>query len=130
MVDLASAQAQAKGWLPPPTTKGGGANRGRCGHTPKCATTRHDRHTQWQAPGAAAYRPLRETPRRGLPKPCVPVKHKLMDCGVMKNFIISGFLTWGMELDEDSCGRGTMPFPGEEAVMTVYDGCPHQEGAV
>jgi hypothetical protein len=24
MVDLASAQAQGKGWLPPPTTKGGG----------------------------------------------------------------------------------------------------------
>jgi hypothetical protein len=53
-----------------------------------------------------------------------PIKHKLKDCGMMKSFIISRFLTRGMEVEEDLGGSDTMPFPGEEAVMTVYDGRP------
>jgi hypothetical protein len=49
---------------------------------------------------------------------------------MMKNFMISGSLTRGMELDEDSGVSDTMPFPREDAVMTFYDGRPHQEGTV
>jgi hypothetical protein len=30
-----------------------------------------------------------------------PVKHKLKDCNMMKNFMISRSLTRGMELDKD-----------------------------
>jgi hypothetical protein len=43
---------------------------------------------------------------------------------MMKNFMILGSLTWGMELEEDSGGSDTMPFPWEDVVMTVYNGCP------
>jgi hypothetical protein len=52
-----------------------------------------------------------------------PIKHKLRDCGMM-NFMVSGSLTWDMELEEDSGGRDMMPFHGEDAVMRVYDGRP------
>jgi hypothetical protein len=32
-------------------------------------------------------------------------------------------LTWGAELDENSGGSDTTPFPGENTVMAVYGGC-------
>jgi hypothetical protein len=38
---------------------------------------------------------------------------------MMKNFMVSGSLTRGMELDEDLGGSDTMPFPEEDAVMIV-----------
>jgi hypothetical protein len=53
-----------------------------------------------------------------------PVKHKLRECDMMKNFMILGFLPQGMELDEVPGRSDTMPFTGVDAVMTVYDGCP------
>jgi hypothetical protein len=58
------------------------------------------------------------------PNHVYPIKHKLKDCDMMKNFMISGSLTQVIELDEDSGGSDTMPFPGEDAVTTVYDGRP------
>jgi hypothetical protein len=61
------------------------------------------------------------------PNHAYPVKHKFRDCDMMKNFMISGSLTWGMEPDEDPGGSDTMPFPKEDAVMTVYDRRPTKE---
>jgi hypothetical protein len=58
------------------------------------------------------------------PSHAYPVKHKLKDYDMMKNFIISGSLTLGMELDEDPGGSDTMPFPREDAIMMVYDAPP------
>jgi hypothetical protein len=43
---------------------------------------------------------------------------------MMKNFMILGSLTPGMEPDEDPGASDTMPFPEEDAVITVYDGRP------
>jgi hypothetical protein len=40
-----------------------------------------------------------------------PARHKLKDCDMMKNYMISGSPTWGTELDEDPGGSDTMPFP-------------------
>jgi hypothetical protein len=42
----------------------------------------------------------------------------------MKNFMTSGSLTQGMELEEDSDGSDTTPFPREDMIMMVYDGRP------
>jgi hypothetical protein len=50
-----------------------------------------------------------------------PIKHMLKDYNLMKNFLISVSLTWDREPEEDSGGRGATPFPGEDAVMMVYD---------
>jgi hypothetical protein len=46
---------------------------------------------------------------------------------MMKDFMTSGSLTQGKELEEDPGGRDTTPFPGEDAVITVYDGHPPPE---
>jgi hypothetical protein len=65
-------------------------------------------------------RPLEEA----CPNHAYPVRHKLKDCGMMRIFMILGSLTWGVELDEDMGGDDMMLFPMENAVMTVYGGCP------
>jgi hypothetical protein len=59
------------------------------------------------------------------PNHAYPVRHKLKDCNMMRSFMTSGPLTWGAELDEGSDRSNTMPFPRENAVLTVYRGCPH-----
>jgi hypothetical protein len=56
------------------------------------------------------------------PNYAYPIKYKLKDYNMVKNFKTSGFLTQVNELEEDPGGRGARPFPGEDAVMTVYDG--------
>jgi hypothetical protein len=43
---------------------------------------------------------------------------------MMRSFMTSGSLTWGVKLDEGPDGSDTMPFPEKNAVMTVYEGCP------
>jgi hypothetical protein len=56
-----------------------------------------------------------------------PVKHKLKDYVMMKNFMTSGSLTRDKEPKGDSGGGGTTPFLDEEVVMMVYDGCSPTE---
>jgi hypothetical protein len=56
--------------------------------------------------------------------------HKLRDYHMIKNFMISGSLSQGMELKEILYGSDTMPFLREDTVMTVYDEHPHQEGVM
>jgi hypothetical protein len=56
------------------------------------------------------------------PNHAYPIRHKLKDCDMMKSFMIFGSFTRGMELNEDLCRSDTMPFPGEDTVMTVYGG--------
>jgi hypothetical protein len=52
-----------------------------------------------------------------------PIKHKPRDYGMMMNFMATGSLARGMEVDMVSDEGDTMPFPREDAVMTIYDGC-------
>jgi hypothetical protein len=49
---------------------------------------------------------------------------------MIKSFMISGSLTWGTKLNEDSGGSDMMPFLGEDAVMMIYGGRPHQGGTM
>jgi hypothetical protein len=55
-----------------------------------------------------------------------PIRHKLKDCNMMKYFMTLGSLSQGKEPEGDPSGKGTTPFPREEAVMTVYDGRPRE----
>jgi hypothetical protein len=50
-----------------------------------------------------------------------PVKYKLKDCDMMKNFMTLGSLTWGREFEEDSGESGATPLLWDDAVMTVYN---------
>jgi hypothetical protein len=54
-----------------------------------------------------------------------PIKHKLKNYSMMKNFMTTGSLTKGKELKEDPSKSDTTPFPREDTVMMVYDGRPH-----
>jgi hypothetical protein len=50
------------------------------------------------------------------------IKHKLRDYDMMKSFMTSGSLSRGMEVDEVPDEEDTMPFPGEDVVITIYNG--------
>jgi hypothetical protein len=43
---------------------------------------------------------------------------------MMRSFMTSGSLTWGVELNEGRDRSDTTPFPKEKAVMMVYPGRP------
>jgi hypothetical protein len=58
------------------------------------------------------------------PNHAYPIKHKLRDCDMMKKFMASRSITQGVELNEDSNKGDMMPFPGEDAFMTIYVGRP------
>jgi hypothetical protein len=61
------------------------------------------------------------------PNHAYPVKHKLWDCSLMKSFMTSGSLSQGMEANEVPADDDTVPFPGEDAVMMIYDRRPSPE---
>jgi hypothetical protein len=58
------------------------------------------------------------------PNHAYPIKHKLKDCIMMMNFMASGSLARGMEVDKVLDEGNTTPFLREDAVMMIYDGCP------
>jgi hypothetical protein len=43
---------------------------------------------------------------------------------MMRSFMTSGSLTWEAEPDEGPEGSDAMPFPEENAVMMILEGCP------
>jgi hypothetical protein len=51
--------------------------------------------------------------------------HKLRDYHMIKNFMMSGSLSQGMELKEIPYRSDTMAFLGEDTVMIVYNEHPH-----
>jgi hypothetical protein len=61
------------------------------------------------------------------PNHTYPIKHKLWDCSLMKNFMATRSLSWSMEVNEAPIEDDVMPFPGEEAVMTIFGRQPSPE---
>jgi hypothetical protein len=55
---------------------------------------------------------------------CYPIKHKLRGSSLMKSFMTSVSFSRGMEVDKDLEDGDAPPFPGEDAVMMIYDGRP------
>jgi hypothetical protein len=89
--------------------------------------TDHDNSNDGEA-GGFDVRPPTDHVKKLLKEVCpnhaYPIRYKLKDYGMMRSFMTSGYFTWGMELNEGSDGSDTMPFPEENAVMTVYKGRP------
>jgi hypothetical protein len=54
------------------------------------------------------------------PNHTYPIKHKIKEYAMMKNFMTSGVLTRGKKPEGDPGGKGTTPFPKEEAVIMIY----------
>jgi hypothetical protein len=61
------------------------------------------------------------------PNHAYPIRHKLKECTMMRNYMITGALTKGRKPEGDPGGKATAPFPKEEAVMSIYYGhAPHK----
>jgi hypothetical protein len=58
------------------------------------------------------------------PNHAYAIKHKIRDCGMMKNLMALGYIIRGMELNEVPNEGDVMPFPREDATMMIYDGRP------
>jgi hypothetical protein len=69
-------------------------------------------------------RPPTDHLKRLLEEACPNHAYSIRDKLKNKSFMISGSLTRGTELEEDPGGSDTMPFPREDAIMTVYGGRP------
>jgi hypothetical protein len=55
------------------------------------------------------------------------VKHKLRDYSLIKNFMATGSLSRGMEVDETPIKDDVTPFPVENAIMTIFERQPSLE---
>jgi hypothetical protein len=55
------------------------------------------------------------------PKHAYPIRHKVKDCSMIKNYMTTGALTKGRKSEGDPGGKTIAPFPEEEAVMSIYN---------
>jgi hypothetical protein len=109
--------------------KGGSNSRKQC-HQGTTTMNIHDDGPNWEASGFGVRRisinayngksPVRPPTyhfKRFLEEDCpnhaYPIRHKLKDCDMMRSFLTSGTLTWGVELDQEQDMRDTMLFPEE-----------------
>jgi hypothetical protein len=53
-----------------------------------------------------------------------PVRHKLNECTMMKNYMTMKTFARGKNPKGDSTGKAATPFPKEKAVMSIYGGPP------
>jgi hypothetical protein len=61
------------------------------------------------------------------PNHAYPVRNKLKECTMMKNFMASRALSMGKKPEGEPGGKAVTPFPGEEVVMSIYGGpVPHE----
>jgi hypothetical protein len=58
------------------------------------------------------------------PNDSYPIKNKLNDCSMMKNFMTSGAFSKGRKPRVDPSGKATVPIPGQAEVLTIFDS-PH-----
>jgi hypothetical protein len=61
------------------------------------------------------------------PNHMYPVRHKLKECTMMKNYMTTGIFAKGKRPDGDSAGKVAAPFPKEKVVMLIYGGPAHHE---
>jgi hypothetical protein len=117
----------------------GGGKRCMQHHQVTMTTAIHDDGHDWEAGGSGVRctsadarsskcpaRPPMDHFIRLLEEACpnhaYPVRHKLKDCGMMRSFMTSGSLTFGMELEKGPDGSDIVRFPEENAIMMVYGG--------
>jgi hypothetical protein len=54
------------------------------------------------------------------PNHTFPVKHKLKECSMRKNYVAMGSLARAEKPEGDSGGKAVLPFPEEKVVMSLY----------
>jgi hypothetical protein len=61
------------------------------------------------------------------PNHAYPVRHKLKECNMMKNYMTTGPFTKGKKPEDDPIGMAVAPFLEEKKVMSIYGGLtPHE----
>jgi hypothetical protein len=61
------------------------------------------------------------------PNNAYPIRHKLKECSMMRNYMTTGAFTKGKKLEGDLARMPVAPFPKEKAVMSIYGGpAPHE----
>jgi hypothetical protein len=61
------------------------------------------------------------------PNHAYPIRHKLKECPMMKNYMTTGAFAKGKKPEDDSTGKAAAPFPEEKAVRSIYGGpAPHE----
>jgi hypothetical protein len=61
------------------------------------------------------------------PNHTYPIRHKLKECPMMKNYMTMGDFAKGKKPEGDSVGKATAPFPEGKVVMLIYGGpTPHE----
>jgi hypothetical protein len=58
------------------------------------------------------------------PNHTYPVRHKLKECTMMKNYMTMRTFARGKKPEDDSTGKASAPFPKEKVVMSIYSGPP------
>jgi hypothetical protein len=71
--------------------------------------------------------PFEKLLKETCPNHAYPIKHKLMDCDLMKSFMTIGSLSCGMEVDKAPIEGNATPFLEEDAIITVYNRHPSPE---
>jgi hypothetical protein len=51
-----------------------------------------------------------------------PVRHKLKECTMMKNYMTTRTFAKGKKPEDDSAGKAAAPIPEEKAIKPIYGG--------
>jgi hypothetical protein len=82
------------------------------------ATAEHDiKHQVW-----LPVDPFEKLLEMTCPNHTYPVKHKLKECTMMKNYMTTGTFARSKKPEGDSAGKVASPFPEEKVVMLIYGG--------
>jgi hypothetical protein len=79
------------------------------------ATAEHDIKRQTWLPADHFEKLLKAT----CPNHMYPIKHKLKECTMMKNYMTTGTFARSNKPEGDSTGKVATPFPEENAVMSI-----------
>jgi hypothetical protein len=56
-----------------------------------------------------------------------PIRHKLKECSMMKNYMTTWAFTKGKKSEDDPTGKAAARFLEEKAAMSIYSGpAPHE----
>jgi hypothetical protein len=81
-----------------------------------------ERNVKWQASLPTDH--FEKLPQANCPNHSYPIRHKLKECTMMKNYMTTRTFAKAKKPEGDSMGKVAAPFPEENAVMSIYDGSP------
>jgi hypothetical protein len=82
------------------------------------AATEHEVKRQARLPSNHFEKLLEAT----CPNHTYPIRHKVKECTMMKNYMTTGTFARSKKPEGDSTGKATAPFPKKKVVMSIYGG--------